>query len=157
MPIAHKYHTTTHGNAAFADADIIAVAESWAEHIELTFADMTYGNNAWFNGSQNITYTSYIQLLEHVKNKTQNHIPIGLYYDLIDGINTTEIAGDGDWGQTNQGIIDDNVSGLTNAQLFSLLDNTTISPAIFVNKLNNSGFITGSNTIQDVNDLYNSF
>ena len=157
MPIAHKYHTTTHGNAAFADADIIAVAESWALHIELTFADMTYGTNAWFNGSQNITYTSYIQLLEHVKNETQNHIPIGLYYDLIDGINTTEIAGDGDWGTTNTGTINDNVSGLTNAQLFNLLDANTTSPTIFIQRVNSSGIVQFPNTTSGINNLFNSY
>jgi len=74
MPIAHKYHTTTHGNAAFADADIIAVAESWAEHIELTFADMTYGTNAWFNSSTSL-YHTYIQWLENRRNEEANHIP----------------------------------------------------------------------------------
>jgi len=141
-----------HGNATFADADIIAVAESWAEHVALTFSDITYGGNPSF-----ITYPDYVTLQEHRRNEAANHIPRGLYYDLIDGINITEMAGDGFWGTDNLGTIDDNVSGLTNAQLFSLLDNTVTSPTIFVNRLNNSGFITGSNTVQDVNDLFNSY
>ncbi len=132
----------------------IALCESWAEHIGMTFADKTYGNNAWFHSS---AINGYSQLLEEIRNEETNHIPIGFYHDLIDGINTSETAGDGFWGTNNPGTIDDNVSGLTNAQLFSLFDNTVTSPAIFVNKLNNSGFITGSNTVVDVNDLFNSY
>ena len=138
------------------DAGRIALCESWAEHIEMTFADKTYGANTWFNSSNSL-YHTYIQWLENQRNEKTDHIPIGFYHDLIDGINTSETAGDGYWGNQNTGTIDDNVSGLTNAQLFSLLDNTVTSPAAFVNKLNNSGFITGANTIVDVNDLFNSY
>ena len=134
----------------------IALCESWAEHIGRTFTDKTYGANTWFNSSNSLCHT-YIQWLENQRNEEINHIPIGFYHDLIDGINTSETAGDGYWGNQNTGMIDDNISGLTNAQLFSLLDNTVTSPAAFVNKLNNSSFISGANTIVDVNDLFNSY
>jgi len=38
-----------HGNATFADADIIAVAESWAEHVAISFAHFKYVVNNLFN------------------------------------------------------------------------------------------------------------
>ncbi len=141
-----------HGNPSSWDAGRIALCESWAEHIGMTFADKTYPTDPLtsINGT-------YIDRLERTWNESTNHIPIGFYNDLIDGINTSETAGDGYWGNQNTGTIDDNVSGLTNAQLFSLFDNTVTSPTAFVNKLNNSSFISGSNTIVDVNDLFNSY
>jgi hypothetical protein len=141
-----------HGNANSTDAGRIALCESWAEHIGKTFADKTYGANVSFT-----TYLNYIYWLEHQRNEETNHIPIGFYHDLIDGINTSETAGDGYWGQTNQGTINDNVSGLTNAQLFSLLNSNITTPLDFKNALNNSSFINGSNTTQKVNNLFNSY
>jgi len=87
----------------------------------------------------------------------KQNIPIGYYYDLIDGINTNEVAGDGYWGNSNTTIINDNISGLTNQQLFSLFDNTVTSPTIFTTRLINSGYINGTNTTTDVNNLFNSY
>ena len=142
----------THGNAAFADADIIALAESWAEHIGMTFADRTYGTNTWFT-----FYPDYLTMLENRRNEVTNHIPTGYYHDLIDGINTNETAGDGFWGNQNQGTIVDNVQGLTNAQLFSLLNANVTSPSDFTNALINAGFVTGSNATQNINNLFNSY
>jgi len=153
MPIAHKYHTTTHGNAAFADADIIAVAESWAEHVARSFAHFKYGNN---NSLTN--YPTYIEFLEKQRDESFNHIPIGLYYDLTDGINISETSFDGAWANTGTVFsINDNVSGLTNAQLFNLLDANSISPSVFIQRLNNSGIVQPPNSVSDINNLFNSY
>ncbi len=141
-----------HGNENSIDAGRIALCESWAEHIGRTFADKTYGANVSIS-----SYLTYIKWLEHQRNEVTDHIPIGFYHDLIDGININEIAGDGYWGQTNPGTIIDNISGLTNAQLFSLLNSNISSLLDFKNALNNSGYITGSNTTQKVNNLFNSY
>jgi len=131
----------------------IALCESWAEHIGMTFADKTYGNNTWFNPSP----ISYNNRLEHIKNEVTDHIPIGLYHDLIDGTNINEQAGDGTWGNISIGTINDNVSGLTNSQLFTLLDANTNSPAIFIQRVNNSGIIQFPNTTSSVNNLFMSY
>jgi len=122
-------------------------------HIELTFADMTYGANT----STGQIPPNYIDLLENTRNEMTDHIPIGLYHDLIDGINTNEQAGDGDWGTTNTGTINDNVSGLTNAQLFNLLDANTTSPTIFIQRVNSSGIVQFPNTTSGINNLFNSY
>ncbi len=141
-----------HGDASSTDAGRIALCESWDEHIGRTFADKTYGNDPWFS-----IYQNYDEYLEHQRNEISNHIPIGYYHDLIDGINTTEQAGDGYWGNVNPGTINDNISGLTNQQLFSLFDNTVTSPTIYTTKLINSGYINGSNTTTGINNLFNSY
>ena len=92
------------------------------------------------------TYSTYIEWLEHQRNEKTNHIPIGFYHDLIDGINTNENAYDGYWANKAFGTIVDTIQGLTNAQLFSLLNSniTSTSPLDFKNALNNSAYITGS-------------
>jgi hypothetical protein len=130
----------------------IALCESWAEHIGKTFADKTYGANVSFTA-----YLNYIYWLEHQRNEETNHIPIGFYHDLIDGINTSETAGDGYWGNNNPETINDDISGLTNQQLFSLLNSNITSPTAFTNALISSGYLTGNNTPQKVNNLFNSY
>ncbi len=49
------------------------------------------------------------------------------------------------------------ISGLTNQQLFSLLDASVTSPSLFNTKLKNSGYLTGSNTNQKLDNLFNSY
>jgi hypothetical protein len=149
---AHFATGSPHGNATFADADIIAVAESWAEHLARSFADLKYGTNVSIS-----SYSSYKRWLEHQRNEKTNHIPIGLYHDLIDGINTTEQAGDGYWGNYNIGTVNDNVIGLSNAQLFNLLNTSTTSPSSFIQKVKTSGIIQSPNTTNDVDNLFNSY
>ncbi len=112
----------------------------------------TYGANLSIT-----TYSTYIEWLEHQRNEETNHIPTGFYHDLIDGININEIAYDGYWADKASGTIVDNIQGLTNAQLFSLLNSNITSPLDFKNALNNSGYISGSNTTQKVTNLFNSY
>ncbi len=130
----------------------IALCESWAEHIGRSFAHKTYGAN---NSIPN--YSSYIAYLEYQRNEETNHIPTGFYHDLIDGININEIAYDGYWADKASGTIIDNIQGLTNAQLFSLLNSNITSPLDFKNALINSGYLTGANTPQKVNYLFSSY
>jgi len=150
---AFNVSDSPHGKPSSWEAERIALCESWAEHIGRTFTDKTYGNDPWFTTH----YINYDEYLEHQRNEISNHIPIGYYHDLIDGINTTEQAGDGYWGNINTGTINDNISGLTNQQLFSLFDNTVTSPAIFTTKLINSGYINGTNTTTGINNLFSSY
>lgn len=70
MLIAPEHNEYPYGNAAFADADIIALAESWAEQIGLTFSDMTYHTN-----QQTSINTTYNKRLERTWNEMPKYIP----------------------------------------------------------------------------------
>ena len=146
-----------HGNENSPGAGRIALCESWAEHIARTIAHETYGLNNSIDISSNPNVNTYITWLEKQKNEVTNHIPIGYYYDLQDGVNITETATDKDWLNGNSDIIIDGVSGLSNNQLFSLLNSSINSPSDFNTALINSGYLTGANTSQKVNDLFNSY
>jgi len=76
-----------HGNENSPGAGRVALCESWAEHIGRTIAHETYGSNI-----SSLTYSNYNNWLEHQRNEITNHIPIGYYHDLIDGININEQA-----------------------------------------------------------------
>ena len=138
-----------HGNATFADADIIAVAESWAEHIGLTFADKTYPTNS----VTSITRT-YIEELERTWNEVPNHIPIGLYHDLIDG-GTEPTSWNADRSASTT--VNDNVSGFTNQQIFSCLNANTTSINNFQTQLINTQLANTTNTPTNVNLLFGSY
>lgn len=141
-----------HGNENSFDAGRIALVESWAEHIGWSFAHMTYGTNVSMQ-----TFANYQIYLENQRNEETNHIPIGYYYDLIDGVNITEIANDFDDLGGVSGTIVDEVSGFTNAQLFSLLTSSTTSPVVYNASLISSGFIQSPNTTQGANALFISY
>jgi len=87
----------------------------------------------------------------------KQNIPIGYYYDLIDGVNLNEIANEYDNLSSNNEIIVDGISGISNQQMFSLLDATVTSPNIFTTKLKNSGYLTGANSAIKVDQLFNSY
>ena len=137
------------------DAGRIALCKSWAR----TFTDKTYGLNTSISITNVSTIHRYTEWLEKQRNEADNHhIPIGYYYDLIDGVDLTEIAYDRDYlsNTTNYTIID-GISGITNQQMFSLLDATVTSPSLFTTKLKNSGYLTGSNTNTALDNLFNSY
>lgn len=138
-----------HGNATFADADIIAVVESWAEHVALTFAHKTYPTTGVVTGG-----VLYIQQLERIWNEMPNHIPIGIYHDLIDsGTEPVSWNDDGNASTT----VTDNVSGFTNQMIFSCLNTFTASINGFQTQLINTQLSNTSNTQADVNLLFGSF
>jgi hypothetical protein len=146
---AHFATGSPHGNATFADADIIAVAESWAEHIGLTFADMTYPTDPVTSISG-----TYINKLERTWNEVPNHISIGLYHDLIDS-GTEPIS----WNDDNSAstTVNDNVSGFSNHMIFNCLDANTTSISNFQTQLINTQLSNTSNALIDVNQLFNSY
>lgn len=137
-----------HGDENSLDAGIISICESWAEHVGLEFAHKTYRNTStsFVNGD------TYLDRVEVWRNESANHVPIGYYHDLIDGINLNEPVDDQDGPPT---FIVDNVQGFTNAYMFSLLDNSTDSPQDFTNRVITTN--PTANTIQQINDLFNSY
>ncbi len=131
-----------HGNQFSDNADLIALCESWAHHLGHTYADRSYpGIPA---NRRNNTTDTWLQLLEDDINERPNHIPEGLYHDLID--NTTDTNG-----------VIDNVSGFNNEHLFSCLSAEIRSieefrQCIIENHLANSG-----STLINLNNLFNSY
>ncbi len=111
----------------------IALCESWAEHIGRTFTDKTYGLN---NTIGIAGISSYEEWLEKQRNESDNHhIPIGYYHDLIDGVDLTEVANDFSDLSDSDEIIVDGISGITNQQMFSLLNPNITSIIDFNNAL----------------------
>ncbi len=138
-----------HGDVNSNDAGRIAVCESWAEHVGHVFADEKY--EITLETSINGTW---LQLLDKTWNESPDHIPIGLYLDLIDtGAETNS------FNQTSpeSTMVVDNVSGFTNEQLFSSLTLSTITVDQFRIKLINNHLNSTGNTIQQLNDLFNSY
>jgi hypothetical protein len=125
------------------------VAESWAEHIGLTFADMTYPNT----GQQSIG-DLYINRLEETWNEVPNHIPIGLYHDLIDS-GTEPIS----WNDDNSAstTVNDNVSGFSNHMMFNCLDANTTSISNFQTQLINTQLANTTNSLSNVNLLFGNY
>ncbi len=131
------------------EAGRIALCESWAEHIGMTFADKTYPQN----GQQSIGVL-YIDRLERTWNEIPNHIPIGLYHDLIDG-GIESISWNADWSASTT--VNDNVSGFTNQMMFNCLNANVSSINDFRTQLINTQLSNTSNTQINVNALFNSY
>ncbi len=135
------------------DAGRIALCESWAEHIGRSFAHKTYPNS----GVTSIGTLTYLQWLEKQRNEETNHIPTGLYFDLIDGINLNETAYDYDKLDGASGTIIDGVSGITNQMLFNCLNANVSSINDFRTQLINTQLSNTSNTQTNVIALFNSY
>lgn len=145
-----------HGTENSVNAPLIAVSESWADFIGMTYAHRQYGAS----NSLGILI-SYLNWLETSKNESENHVPVGFFHDLVGGINN-EVGCDKDQfgrcpptgGGVCCGPINDQVTGFTISQMFDLMDFGTNSPSAFRNRL-----IQGQSTaIQtSINDLFNGY
>ena len=137
-----------HGNENSKDAGRIALCESWAEHIGMSYAHRRYGaDNSWTR--------TYDKWLEETWNETQHHIPVGLYHDLSDNLNDTISACNMDFSGCV--LIDDQVSGFTNQQMFSCLTSDIVSPIDFINRLIANHLANTTNTEVQVMDLFNQY
>jgi hypothetical protein len=99
-----------HGHANSPGAPLISLCEGWANHVGYYFQAKNYGDD-------------FLKVLEELRNETENHIPIGVYYDLLDTNQGSpfEFVCDED-NPGNCGTIVDRVAGFTNAQMFSKLN-----------------------------------
>lgn len=141
-----------HGNAGSRDATLISLVESWGEHVAKTYAHKKYNDKVSI-----IAHDNYLKFLEKQRNETTDHIPIGYFNDLVDEIDPFEEGCDGKWAIQPCGNINDQVSGFTNAQMFSLLDGSVDSPDDFTTKLISIFLSQTQNTPQQVNDLFESY
>lgn len=148
-----------HGNQNSPDAGLIAVVESWAEYIGKSYSNRLYGTMNSFDPGVNF----WIAFLEATHNESENHVPIGLHWDLMDDSPLESDSWDSndiDFWSTTSGtafLIDDQVSGFTNHQMFYSLNANVTSPIQYRNWLNTNYTITTGNSVNDVNDLFNSY
>lgn len=141
------------GNENSNDAGRIAVCESWAEHIGITYTHRRYGNNNSIPNNWEIE-------LEETRNDSPNHIPVGLHHDLADNTNSGDnaVCDRSDPPSTTcTGVIIDNVSGFTISQMFSSLTFDITTPEQYRQRLINLHLGSTGNTVQQVNDLFNSY
>jgi hypothetical protein len=142
------------GNANSADAGRIAICESWAEHIAWTYAHRKY------QGSTSIGVTWGFRL-ETTRNHAPNHIPIGLYHDLIDDANNLDLNVCDRNGPASPpacgGVVADEVRGFTNGQLFSILLPVVVDIEPYRLLLINQLLGNTPNTLQQVNGLFDSY
>ncbi len=147
-----------HGSAKVPGAGIISVCESWAYHLGYSYAHRTYGgdNSAYLYG-----FPSWGKLLEHTWNEVQDHIPIGLYNDLSDNGEPiywySPHATARNLFDNGKTIIDDNVSGFTNAQMFDCMDDFTLGISDFKSRLRKKYLSKTNNDINDYNALFSSY
>ncbi|MEQ8706943.1 MAG: hypothetical protein RIC19_23625, partial [Phaeodactylibacter sp.] len=107
------------GDENVAGAGRIAICESWAEHLEHVYTDRAY------TGFPASIGEPWLDRLDGWRNHRPNHVPIGLHLDLLD--NAEPAISDDRFGGGSGAVID-NVTGLTNGQLFSVLDAATDDP-----------------------------
>lgn len=136
------------GNANSLDAGRIAVCESWAEYLGHNYNHRRYM-------ARNSVVGTWESQVEETRNDSPNHIPIGLYHDLVDNSGPEALANDNDGG--GFGPILDNVNGFTNAQLFSILTSDIEEVDNYRTALINGPLPVTGNTVQQVNDLFNSY
>ena len=155
-----------HGNSCSDDAGRIAICESWADHIGLSFSHSRYNNATIASDFPIFGNVTYEKRLERTRNAKRSHIPVGLYLDLIDptGIEiaedetgTTCTSGELALGTGASATILDNVSGFTNSMIFNVLDANVANPSDL-----NAAIITGplpltSNSALDVSNLFSQY
>ena len=138
------------GDANSLDAGRIAVCESWAEYIGDSYNHRRYGGNT----SLLPVGTTWEIELEQTRNDVPGHVPIGLHLDLIDpAVGIEPFLACEDSAPASCGPILDNVTGFTNAQLFSVLDENTATPEDYRVRIINE--LLG-NPVQ-INGLFNSY
>ncbi len=109
--IAAEIAARGHGASDSYEAGTIAVGESWAEHVGLRMSSMKYPVGVVPN-STSASFSSWTSRHEQVRNERFNHIPIGIFNDLLDGINLNESVRNEN--SLASGTLIDNVNGLAN-------------------------------------------
>ena len=86
--IAAEVGAFGHGNPSVNLAGHIQIAESWAEHMALTMVKQTYPSS--LNTTNSRIGASWAARQEIIRNESLRHVPIGLYFDLMDGTTSRE-------------------------------------------------------------------
>jgi hypothetical protein len=150
-----------HGDEDSFMAGHLQIAESWAEHMALTMVKQQYPVVAVNDPDLNTSYfRDWAERHERTRNESFGHIPIGLYNDLIDGINLSERVREEDVpeGATSAPFFDltDPVNGgYTNSFFAQQLDAMVESPAQFRNRC--LANLPPGVTINNVNTLFEEY
>lgn len=139
--IAAEVAANGHGEAGSTDAGRIAICESWAEHIGLTYAHKQYPDK------------NFDDRLEETRNATLHHIPIGLYHDLSD-THLDDVQACDDNFPPDCGVIDDQISGFTYATQFGKFSSSVTSPEEFITKMKAG---QTASTASKIDLLFNSY
>jgi hypothetical protein len=133
-----------HGHANSPGAPLISLCEGWASHMEYYFQAKNYPNNQF-----------WLNQIEDLRNETENHIPIGVYYDLVDSNQGSpfEFVCDED-NPSRCGTITDRVNGFTNAELFSKLNTNITSVDAFQQAISVG---QPSNAVTNIQILFDSY
>jgi len=143
-----------HGISTSVNAGHLAVAESWAQFIELLYSHRTYPTNLLTS-----IFTTYGRILETTHNEVAMHIPIGLYNDLIDARAPNRMEPFCSFLLTDRTLatcvmVADDVTGFSISELFSLLGPGTTNMAIFKTSLESSLLQGSNNTQQQIDNLF---
>jgi len=135
-------------------SEYISLAESWAEYLGRVVANRQYGLNSqavagasryYYNDNPVFGLTSHLNYLEDYDPNDPNNpfrwIPEGLYYDLFD------------LRAENFPVVD-NVSGLTNAQMFNVLQSDVTSMPQYKERLIAQN---PNNQTNEVRNLFNQY
>lgn len=139
-----------HGNSNSIGAPLIALCESWGDHVGMSFNHRTYMASA----SLTPAGQTWERELEETWNEWADHIPIGLFHDLIDDGTEPLSTNQQEAGSTT---VVDNVSGFENGQ-FNVclgLHNSSIAElqlCLLTFFIDDTG-----NMQQDVEDLFDSY
>jgi hypothetical protein len=136
------------GDENVAGAGRLAITESWAEHLEHVYTDRAY------TGFPTSIGEPWLDRLDGWRNHRPNHVPIGLHLDLLD--NAEPAISDDRFGGGSGAVID-NVTGLTNGQLFSVLDAATDDPQVYRQRIINDLLPGSGIAVGDVDALFNSY
>ncbi len=126
-----------HGDQNSENAGLISLCESWAYHAEYTIAHREYSD---------IMDDYYLERLERSYNEKTNHVPEGLYYDLIDN-NTIGKELD---------FVNVNVEGFEDYQIFNQLKSSVKSPAEFIEEFKNNE-VADPQVKTAIDNLFNSY
>jgi len=119
-----------HGDEDSHNAGIIQIAESWAEHISLTMVKQQYPLPVADPSRNTVAFQDWSIFHERVRNESFGHIPIGLFNDLIDGVNNTESVIEEDF-MGFFSLNDPVLGGYTNSFFAQQMNSSVTSPAGF--------------------------
>ncbi len=141
-----------HGDQHTADRNKLELCESWAEYLGgVTYTHRTYGSNHSFPVN---SFSNWHDYIEHTWNESPNHIPIGLHHDLLDiGEPVVSYNSLPPWATTNS--INDNISGVSISSMFQAMNSQTKSIQDYQDYIRQNSL--GANSINDLNNLFNSY
>jgi hypothetical protein len=148
-----------HGNEFGPDAGLIALVESWPEHIAVSILSQRYSpTNTVTLTSAGANFPTWPNRLEFIHNESVSHVPIGLFNDLIDPISTS-LETTIDRNQRNRisptiNFVQDEVTGFSNQDIDQILNSSTESISDFRQAI--LTFSRGNN-VNDIIDLFNDY